>query len=74
MTFFAALCVDRINAPFVLDEPASDGIFRVCVEQFSIPVLPSSDLVIMDKLSCRAGKTVRQAILPGLSTPAVPFP
>ena len=37
MSFIAALRFDRIDAPFVPDQPVTDDASRVCVEQFPLP-------------------------------------
>ena len=62
MTFIAALRVDRIDAPFVLDGPVNGDAFRVYVERFLAPTLAPGDVVVMDNLSCHKGRAVRKAI------------
>ena len=62
MTFIAALRVDRIDAPFVLDGPVNGDAFRVYVERFLAPTLAPGDVVVMDNLSSHKGRAVRKAI------------
>ena len=62
LTFLAALCVDRIDAPLVLDGPINGRAFTAYVEQFLVPTLAPGDIVIMDNLGSHKGKAVRRAI------------
>ena len=50
LTFLAALRVDRIDAPLVLDGPINGRAFTAYVEQFLVPTLAPGDIVIMDNL------------------------
>ncbi len=62
MTFLAALRVDRIDAPCVIDGPINGTIFRIWVEQFLLPTLRPGDLVVLDNLGSHKGEAVRRAI------------
>ena len=62
MTFIAALRLDGITAPLVLDQPINGEWFRAYVEQALVPTLKPGDVVIMDNLGSHKGKAVRQAI------------
>ena len=58
LTFLAALRVDRIDAPLVLDGPINGRAFTAYVEQFLVPTLAPGDIVIMDNLGSHKGKAV----------------
>jgi transposase len=62
MTFLAALRCDRIDAPFVLDQPVNGDSFIAYVEQCLVPTLKPGDVVIMDNLSSHKRPAVRTAI------------
>ena len=62
MTFIAALRVDRIDAPCVLDGPVNGDAFRAYVEQLLVPTLAPGDVVVMDNLASHKGAAVRKAI------------
>lgn len=62
LTFLAALRHDRIDAPCVLDGPINGLSFTAWVEQFLVPTLKPSDIVIMDNLGSHKGRPVRSAI------------
>ncbi len=62
LTFLAALRIDRIDAPCVLDGPINGISFLAYVEQFLVPTLSPGDIVIMDNLGSHKGKAVRRAI------------
>ena len=62
MTFIAALRVDRIDAPCVLDGPVNAKAFQTYVEHFLIPTLAKGDVVVMDNLSSHKSPPVRKAI------------
>ena len=51
MTFIAALRYDRIEAPFVFDQPINAASFTAWVEQQLCPTLATGDIVILDNLS-----------------------
>jgi transposase len=61
MTFIAALRLDGITAPLVLDQPINGEWFRAYVEQALIPTLRPGHVVIMDNLGSHKSKAVRQA-------------
>ena len=50
MTFIAALRLDGITAPLVLDQPINGAWFLAYVEQILAPTLRPGDVVIMDNL------------------------
>lgn len=62
LTFLAALRVNRIDAPCVIDGPINGRSFLAYIEQVLIPTLKPGDVVIMDNLGSHKGKAVRQAI------------
>jgi transposase len=62
MTFLAALRVDRIEAPCVIDGPINGDRFTTYVERFLAPTLRPGDLVILDNLGSHKGRAIRRAI------------
>ena len=50
-TFVCALSTQGLRAPLVLDGPLNGPAFRAWVEQFLVPELRPSDIVVMDNLS-----------------------
>ena len=62
LTFLAALRVDRIDAPCVIDGPINGLSFKAYVEQSLVPTLAPGDIVIMDNLGSHKGRPVRRAI------------
>jgi len=62
MTFVAALRLDRIEAPWLLEGPIDGESFRTYVERVLVPTLREGDIVIMDNLGSHKGKAVRQLI------------
>lgn len=62
MTFVAALRVDGLCAPMVLDQPINGEWFLAYVEQVLAPTLRAGDVVIMDNLGSHRGRAVRAAI------------
>ena len=62
MTFIAALRVDRIDAPCVLDGPVNANAFQTYVQHFLVPTLAPGDVVVMDNLSSHKSPAVRKAI------------
>jgi transposase len=62
LTFLAALRVDRIEAPCVIDGPINGEAFLAYVEQILVPTLRPGDIVIIDNLGSHKGKPVRRAI------------
>ena len=61
-TFVAALRLDGITAPFVVDGPINGLIFRIYVERLLIPTLRPGDIVILDNLGSHKGTEVRRLI------------
>lgn len=62
LTFIAALRVDRIDAPWVLDGPINGELFTLYVERVLVPTLARGDVVILDNLGSHKGKPARAAI------------
>jgi transposase len=62
MTFLAALRLDRVEAPWLLDGPINGERFRIYVEKVLAPTLAPGDIVIMDNLGSHKGAAVRLAI------------
>lgn len=62
MTFIAALRHDRIDAPYVFDQPINATSFTAWVEQQLAPTLMPGDIVIMDNLSSHKKPAARAAI------------
>ncbi|WP_404710065.1 IS630 family transposase [Sphingomonas sp. MMS24-J13] len=62
MTVIAALRSDRIDAPFVFDQPINAASFTAWVETQLCPTLRAGDIVIMDNLSSHKTPAVRAAI------------
>ena len=62
LTFLAALRVDRIDAPCVIDGPINGQSFFAYVEQILVPTLRPGDIVIIDNLGSHKAKRTRQAI------------
>jgi transposase len=62
LTFLAALRLDRIEAPGVIDGPINGDSFLAYVEQILVPTLQPGDIVIIDNLGSHKGKAVRQAV------------
>ena len=50
-TFVAALRLDQVTAPCVLDGPIDGASFRAYVEQCLVPTLRPGDIVVMDNLA-----------------------
>ena len=61
-TFLAALRVDAVTAPCVVDGAINGDIFRAYVEQLLVPTLKPGDVVVMDNLSSHKVAGVREAI------------
>lgn len=62
LTFIAALRVDRIDAPWVIDGPINGELFTLYVEKVLVPTLAPGDVVILDNLGSHKGKAARRAI------------
>lgn len=61
-TFLAALRIEGVTAPFVIDGPINGEIFRLYVERVLVPTLRPGDIVVMDNLGSHKGKAVRSSI------------
>lgn len=61
-TFVAALRVDRLSAPMLLDGAMDGPSFKAYVEQVLAPSLSPRDIVVMDNLTSHQVDGVRQAI------------
>ena len=64
MTFIAALRLDRISAPWIIDGPINGEFFTIYAEQVLAPTLAKGDIVI---LTISAATKPRQR-----ATPSVP--
>jgi transposase len=62
MTFIAALRLDRIEAPWVLDGPINGEAFRTYVETQLVKTLKQGDVVVLDNLGSHKGATVRSVV------------
>jgi transposase len=61
-TFIAALRLDGLTAPMVLDGPMNGAAFRADVEQVLAPTLGPDDIVILDNLPAHRAAGVRATI------------
>ena len=61
-TFVAALRVNQICAPCVLDGPMDGDSFTAYVEQCLVPTLRPGDIVVMDNLASHKVAGIRKAI------------
>ena len=62
LTLIAALRVDRITAPWVIDRATNRRNFLAYVQRVLVPSLQSGDIVIMDNLRSHKSPAVRQAV------------
>jgi transposase len=62
VTFIATLRCDRIDAPFVLNQPIKAASFTAWIEEQLSPTLKPGDIVIMDNLSSHKKPPVKSAI------------
>ena len=62
LTFIAALRVDRVDAPWVIDGPINGELFTLYVEKVLAPTLAPGDVVILDNLGSHKGKAARRAV------------
>ena len=62
MTLIAALRIDRIDAPWVIDGPINGDAFRAYVEKELLPTLQPGDVVVLDNLGSHKGKAVRKMV------------
>lgn len=63
LTFLAALRVDALTEPCVIEGPINGTLFRAYVEQMLVPTLRPRDIVIIDNLGSHRGQAVRDAIV-----------
>lgn len=61
-TFLAALRLDGLTAPLVIDGAVNGEIFLAYVRQQLVPTLKPGDIVVMDNLSSHKSEGVREAI------------
>lgn len=61
-SLIAALRLDGMTAPFVVDGSINTAAFEVYIELFLAPTLRPGDIVLMDNLSCHKTETVRHLI------------
>ena len=59
MTFIAALRIDRIDAPWVIEGPINGDAFKTYVEKELLKTLRPGDVVVRDNLGSHKGKAVR---------------
>jgi DDE superfamily endonuclease len=62
MTFIAALRINRIDAPWVIDGPINGDAFKTYVERELLQTLQPGDVVVLDNLGSHKGKAVRQMV------------
>jgi transposase len=62
MTFLAALRLDRVEAPWLIDGPINGERFRLYVEKVLLPTLRPDDIVVIDNLGSHRGKAIRRII------------
>ena len=62
LTFIAALRVDRVDAPWVIDGPINGELFTLYVEKVLVPTLAPGDVVVLDNLGSHKGQAARRAI------------
>ena len=61
-TFLAALRLDGLTAPLVIDGAVNGEIFLAYVRQQLVPTLKPGDIVVMDNLSSHKAEGVREAL------------
>jgi transposase len=62
LTFIAALRVDRVDAPWVIDGPINGELFTLYAQAVLAPTLAKGDVVILDNLASHKGQAARCAI------------
>src|SRR5262245_52687419 len=62
LTFLAALRINALTAPCIVEGPINGTVFRAYVEQFLIPTLQPGDIVILDNLGSHRSQAIRAAI------------
>ncbi len=63
LTFLAALRVNALTAPCVVDGPINGEIFRAYIERFLVPTLRPFDIVVLDNLGSHRSRDIRRAVL-----------
>ena len=63
LTFLAALRINELTEPCVVDGPINGAIFRAYVEQFLVPTLKPGDIVVLDNLGSHRSRAIRTAVL-----------
>lgn len=62
LTFIAALRVDRIDAPWVIDGPMDGAAFLAYLHHCLAPMLSPGDIVVMDNLPAHKAAGVREIL------------
>ena len=62
-TFIAALRLDRIDAPFLIEGSANMDVFKAYVDRVLCPEIGPGDVVILDNLCIHKTPTVEKLIL-----------
>jgi len=62
MTFIAALRIDRVDAPWVLNGPINGDAFRTYVEKELLKTIQPGDVVVLDNLGSHKNKAVRHMV------------
>ena len=62
MTFVAALRLDGVTAPWLLDGAMDGDAFRTYIEHVLVPTLEPGDIVVMDNLPAHKVAAVRGAL------------
>jgi transposase len=62
-TFIAALRIDRIDAPFLIEGSANMDVFKAYAEKILCPELAEGDVVILDNLCIHKTPTVERLVL-----------
>jgi hypothetical protein len=63
LTFLAALRINALTEPCVVDGPINGTIFRGYIEQFLMPTLKPGDIVVLDNLGSHRSRAIRTAVL-----------
>jgi DDE superfamily endonuclease len=69
-TFIAALRIEGLTAPLVLDGAMNGDVFRAYVEQILAPTLAPGDIVIMDMCGRPSGSKKNRQVRCGASSGA----
>lgn len=62
LTFLAALRIDALAEPCVIEGPIIGAIFRAYIVQLLVPTLRQGDIVVLDNLGSHRSGTIRAAI------------